>query len=157
MANVKEIFDANPATTLQSTDLFYLGRDPYGAVNDMACEFSTILDAVSSGAWTVVASGTQSLAVNNGYITNNGASLVTYTLPGTAAVGSIIEVAGKSTGLWTIEQNGGQTIFFGEVETTPGTGGSLSAILPYDYVKLLCITANTEFSVIGASGDLTVV
>ncbi len=157
MANVKQVFDANPASTLQDTDLFYLGRDPYGAVNDMACEFSTILDAVQAGSTLIVSTNTQALSPNMKYVTDNGATLVTYTLPGIAAVGSIIEIVGKSSGLFTIAQNGGQTIRFGDMSTTTGAGGSLSATGRYDSVKLFCITANTEFSVIGASGNLTVV
>jgi len=46
--NIKQVFDANPATSLQATDLFYLGRSPYGIGNDMACLFSTLLSSVPS-------------------------------------------------------------------------------------------------------------
>jgi hypothetical protein len=106
--------------------------------------------------WNDVASGTQALAVNQGYVTNNGASLVTYTLPATAAEGSIIEISGKSAGGWTINYATGQIIHIGNLATTVTTG-TLSSSNQWDYVKLLCVTANTTFNVIGGVGNFTIV
>ena len=106
--------------------------------------------------WNDVASGTQALVANQGYITNNGASLVTYTLPATAAEGSIIEISGKSAGGWTITYSTGQIIHMGNATTTVTTG-SLSSSNQWDYVKLLCVTANTTWNVIGGVGNLTIV
>ena len=116
------------------------------------------INATGAGGftWNDVTSGTQTLSVNEGYVTDNGASLVTYTLPTLAAFGSIIEIAGKSAGGWTINYGTGQVIHFGN-ETTTVTTGSLSSSNLYDYVKLLCITANTTWSVIGGIGNLTLV
>lgn len=110
----------------------------------------------ASFSWADVSSGTQATAVNKGYVTDNGASLVTYTLPAVAALGSIIEIAGKSAGGWTITYGTGQSIQLGNQSTTV-TSGSLSSSNQFDYVKLLCITANTTFSVIGGVGNLTLV
>lgn len=106
--------------------------------------------------WNDVSSGTQAIAVNQGYITNNGASLVTYTLPVTAAEGSIIEISGKSSGGWTINYATGQIIHLGNSATTVTTG-TLSSSNQWDYVKLLCVTANSTWNVIGGVGNLTVV
>ncbi len=111
----------------------------------------------ASFAWNNVASNTQALAVNQGYITNNGATLVTYTLPSTAAQGTIIKVAGYSGGGWTIAQNALQEIFFGNQHTTIGTGGSLSSSNQYDQVEILCTVANTDWVVLNAVGNLTYV
>jgi hypothetical protein len=108
-------------------------------------------------AWNNVATGTQALAVNQGYITNNGASLVTYTLPATAAQGTEIAVAGFSAGGWMIAQNASQLIHFGNQVTTTGTGGSLSSTNQYDQVLLLCVVANTTWVVLNAVGNLTYV
>lgn len=155
--NINQIYTANPATSLQSTDLFYLGRSPYGVNSDFGVAFSTMLQAFPSGTWLDVVSGTKALASQTGYITDNGASLVTYTLPVTCTIGTIIEIAGKSAGGWSIAQNAGQEIFYGNQHTSIGVSGSLSSRLQYDYVKLLCITANTGFSVIASIGNLTVV
>lgn len=107
--------------------------------------------------WTDVTSATQTLAVNNGYTSNDGATLVTFTLPAAAAYGTVMAVVGKAAGLWTIAQNAGQTIHFGSTNTTTGTGGSLSSTKQYDVVYLLCTIANTDFTVLQSIGNLTVV
>ena len=118
-------------------------------------EFAT----VSSGGgitWNEITGTTQSASADNGYITNNE-SLVTVTLPSTCAVGKTICVAGKGSGLWKIAQNAGQQIIFGNKNSTSGTSGYIASLYQYDSVELLCITADTVFSVIGAVGDLDVV
>lgn len=155
--NINQVFTANPITSNAGTDLMYFGQSPYGASNDAAMLFSNFILQFPSGTWVDVTSGTQALAPNNGYVTDNGASLVTFTLPVTAAFGTIIEVAGKSAGGWVIHQNAGQQIIFDGESTTVGVGGSLASTLRNDYVKLLCITANTTWSVIGGVGNITVV
>lgn len=106
--------------------------------------------------WNDVTSGTQTLAVNQGYVTDNGASLVTYTLPTTAALGSIIEIAGFSSGLFTVAQNTGQKINFGNQSTTVTTG-SITSTNANDYVRLLCVQANTIFTVTAGVGNFTIV
>jgi hypothetical protein len=119
----------------------------------------SITIAASGGTgitWNEITTTSQSMAVNNGYIANN-AGLVTLTLPSTAAQGSIIEVTGKGAGGWKIAQNSGQTIYFGTSTTTTGTGGSLASSATRDGVRLVCITANNDFNVLSAQGNLTVV
>lgn len=106
--------------------------------------------------WNEVTGTSDAILVNNGYIANNG-SLVTLTLPATAALGSVIEVCGKGVGGWSIAQNSGQTIRFGASSTTTGAAGSLSSTLQYDAVGMVCITANTDFVVLASVGNLTVV
>jgi len=119
---------------------------------------NTTITATGGGlTWTDVTGASQSMAVNNGYTTDDGASLVTLTLPSTAAFGTIMAVVGKAAGLWTIAQNSGQTIHFGITNTTTGATGSLSATKQYDVVYLLCTIANTDFTVIQSIGNLTVV
>lgn len=41
-ANIKQIFDANPTTTFNADDLFYLGRNPYGPTEDFGFSYSTL-------------------------------------------------------------------------------------------------------------------
>lgn len=104
-------------------------------------------------AWTVVTGTTQSMAVNNGYVANN-ASLVTFTLPATAAVGSTLRVTGLQ-GDWLIAQGSGQSINFGDVSTTVGAGGSLGSTESHDAVELVCVVANTTWQVVnGPQGNL---
>lgn len=118
----------------------------------------TITIASTGGglAWVDVTGTTQAMAVNTGYTANN-ASLVTLTLPSTAAYGSILAVVGKGAGGWKIAQNAGQTIHFGFVNTTTGTGGSLASTNQYDVVYLVCSTASTDFVVTNSIGNITVV
>lgn len=111
----------------------------------------------ASFVWNNVASGTQALVANQGYITNNGASLVTYTLPTTAAQGTVISIAGFSTGGWALAQNASQQIFFGNQSTTVGIGGSMASTNRNDQIDLLCVTANLTWVVRNAVGNLTFV
>ncbi len=103
--------------------------------------------------WTeIVAVGPTAMTVSNGYIANNVA-LVTLTLPATAAVGEYVRVSNKGAGFVTIAQNAGQTIHFGTSDSTPGVGGDITATALYDAVELVCITANTDFSVVSSIGN----
>lgn len=106
--------------------------------------------------WTEVTGTTQSMSVNSGYISNNPA-VVTLTLPATAALGTTLSIAGKGAGGWKIAQNAGQQIFFGSSSTTSGATGYLQSTQQYDSIELLCITADTQWTVItGPQGAITV-
>jgi hypothetical protein len=105
---------------------------------------------------TIVTGATANLVVNQGAIANR-ATLVTLTLPTTIKVGDTIEVVGMGAGKWTIAQNANQSIHFQDITTTIGVGGSLSASLQYDCVKLICTVANLEFVVVSSCGNLTYV
>jgi len=113
----------------------------------------------SNGAnpWVDETGSSVTMATNTGYTSDDGATLVTFTLPATANIGDWIEINGKGAGGWSIAQATGQQIHFGNAATTSGTGGSLSSTNQYDCVKLRCITANTTFSVVNVIGNLTVV
>ena len=118
---------------------------------------NTITISTTNGiSWVEVTGIAQAMAVDTGYIANNVA-LVTLTLPAVAVVGDRVRVAGKGAGLWRIAQNAGQVIHFGATDSTVGVGGSVTAILRYDCVELLCITANTDWVVLSSVGNLTVV
>lgn len=119
----------------------------------------SITIAASGGGltWTVVTGTTQAAAVNNGYFANN-AGTVTVTLPATAAVGTVVAVAGmnNATG-WVLAQGGGQQVFFGSATTTSGAGGSLASTKTFDSVYLVCNVANTSWIVTNSVGNITVV
>jgi len=117
----------------------------------------TIADSGGGGfTWHEITGTSSGMAVNNGYIANN-AGLVTLTLPASAALGSVIEVAGKGSGGWSIAQNSGQTIHFGAQNSTTGAGGSIASTLQYDTIRIVCTTADTDFVVLSSVGNLTVV
>lgn len=117
---------------------------------------SITIASTGTVAWTDVTGTSQTMAVNAGYIADN-ASLVTLTLPTTAAQGTVIEVAGNGAGGWTIAQNANQNIKIGSSTTTTGVGGSLASTNQYDGVTLLCTVANTTWVVRSMIGNLTVV
>lgn len=105
--------------------------------------------------WNEVTGTSQSAAVDNGYIANN-AGLVTVTLPSTAALGSVVRVAGKGAGGWRVAQNSGQSIRFGNTVTTTGAGGRLDSNNDFDAVEILCTTANSGWTVISSVGNIEV-
>lgn len=116
----------------------------------------TIASTGGGYTWTVVTGTTQTIAINNGYICGN-AALITYTLPSTAAVGSMFIVQGRDAGGWRIAQNAGQQIIVGSTLSTAGVSGSVSSTNRYDSITLVCVTANTTFAVQAGVGVYSVV
>lgn len=104
----------------------------------------TIAATSSDPSWSVI-TASQSAVANGGYITNSG-SLVTITLPATAAVGSTISIAGMGAGGWLVAQNALQSIRVGSAVSTVGTGGSIASANQYDSMELVCIVANTTWT-----------
>jgi len=117
---------------------------------------SITIAATGGASWTDVTGTSQAMAADAAYVANN-AGLVTFTLPATAAFGTEISIAGYGAGGWSIAQNAGQLIHFGNVSSTAGVGGSLSSTNRYDQIELLCTVANTEWVVRNSVGNLTVV
>lgn len=115
----------------------------------------TISSSSGATSWTVVTGTSQAMVVDSGYISNN-AGLVTLTLPPTAAVGSIIQVQGLGAGGWQIAQNALQVINIGSAVTTIGITGFLASTNQYDSLTLLCVVANTTWTVLGGpQGNIT--
>lgn len=118
------------------------------------------ITVASSGAdpWVDQTTATVTMAVNTGYTSDAGASLITFTLPATSAIGDWIEINGKAAGGWKIAQAAGQQIKVSPSATTSGVGGSLASANQLDCVTLRCITANTIWTVVSQqSAGLTVV
>lgn len=113
--------------------------------------------AASGFVWANTTGATQAMAVSTGYVSNDGVTLVTFTLPSTAAVGAEVAVVGSGAGLWTIAQNAGQTIHFNAVDSTTGVTGSVSSTSRYDSITLICNVANSDWVVYQATGNLSVV
>lgn len=104
-----------------------------------------------------VTGATQALTSNAGFIANNASARAVMTLPVTAMVGSVIDVVGVAAGGWQIAQNATQQIHFGNKVSTSGTGGTLSSTNAKDSVYLLCVTADTTWTVLRAVGNLEIV
>jgi hypothetical protein len=126
-------------------------------VTDNPGNGSTDVSVSSSGGATwVEAPASTGMAINTYYNANSG-SLVTLTLPSTAAFGTSFAVSAFGAGGFTIAQNAGQTIHFGDLSTTSGTGGSISSARQYDTLFFFCSAANTDFTVTSSIGNLTIV
>ena len=223
--NIDQVFISNPASSMQATDLYYLGRSPYGSTNDMAILWSNVMTSITtvgiitSGTWngsiisptyggtgvnngsftvtlganlstansfttvgnfpvtqtytgstnvTFPQSGTLAttsqipsliwndvttspvtLVPGQGYVCDHGFTLIIFNLPTVAAQGTTIEIQGYSSGGWRVVCNAGQDIFLGELDTSV----SMSSTYQNDYVKLLCVVANTTWSVVGVIGN----
>jgi hypothetical protein len=116
----------------------------------------TIAATESGPSFVNVTGTTQTLAANTVYMANN-ASVVTFTLPATAAIGDYYKIVGYGAGGWTVAQNASQQINVGNEATTSGTGGSVSSSNQYDAVEIYCGTANDGFVGHVVQGQLTVV
>ena len=117
----------------------------------------TISGTGSGIGWTEVTSTTKAMVSDNGYIANNSSEVV-FTLPTTAAVGTVINVVGKGSGGWKIEQNAGQNINIGDTASTAGTGGNVSSTNQHDSLQLLCVTANTVWTAsVAPQGNINIV
>lgn len=119
---------------------------------------STVTITASGGGggitWVDQTSGSVNLAASHGYVIDNGASLVTLTLPSTAALGDTYQITGFSSGGWSIAEQSGQSIHFGNVTTTTTTG-TLASTNQYDQVTITCVVANTTFVVTTSLGNLS--
>lgn len=108
--------------------------------------------------WSVETGATVAMDDNNGYIADAASGSVTFTLPVSSAVGDIVEVAGLSGGSgWIIDQLAGQSIQYGVVSTTTGTGGSLSSSQNSDCVRLVCSVPSADWVVLSSIGNLSYV
>lgn len=109
------------------------------------------ITVVPNMPWSTL-TGDTTMVVNRGYVTNS-ASLITLTLPATAAVGDIVRVAGLGSGGWKIAQNAGQTIYWATGSTATGTSGYLQSVNSRAVATLACRTANDDWEVASSVGD----
>lgn len=115
----------------------------------------TISGTGSGIGWTEVTGTTQLIVADNGYVANN-AGLVTFTMPATAAFGTVISIMGKGAGGWLIQGVAAQIIHVGSVATS--AAGSVASTNRYDSIDLVCITANSEWACLsGPQGTLTII
>ena len=140
------------------------GRTPAGTLNIALVDSNNQLGStatlsqsyITNGmVWNNVTGTTQAAAVNNEYTANNG-SLVTITLPATAAVNDRVRVVGSGAGGWKVAQNSGQTIHHGSLNSTTGATGYIASSAQYDCVELVCNVANTDWVVAQSNGTITV-
>ena len=115
---------------------------------------STITITSTGGGlpWTeILVVGPTQMAVNNGYVTNNGAA-VQLLLPLLSAFGTNIRIIGKGAGGWQINQNAGQNIVLDSSSTSVGVLGTLQSAAFRDSVDLICTVANTTWTIADGIG-----
>ena len=105
--------------------------------------------------WISVTAATQTLAPGDAYVADR-ASLITFSLPVTAAFGDAYIIAGHGAGGWTIAQNASQSIICGTSTTTVGVAGSVVSTNIADSIELVCISANTTWKALMWQGNPTV-
>jgi hypothetical protein len=120
---------------------------------------NTTITATGGGiAWVDVTGPTQAMSVNTGYTADDGGTLITFTLPTSAALGDTVIVQGKGSGLFTITYGTGQQIIFGTATST-ATSGNVSSNKASDQIQLRCSTASLTapiFTVQNSQGTFSV-
>lgn len=148
-------FTANAGTATPAAN----NLNVFGAGSTTTSAAGSTITITSTGgglAWVeVTVVGPTGMAVNTGYVANNGAA-VGLLLPLTAAFGSILRIVGKGAGGWVISQNAGQTILLGASATTVGVTGTAASSEASACLELLCITANTTWRVIDSAGNIII-
>lgn len=106
--------------------------------------------------WTDVTGASQTIAVNEGYLSDN-AGTVAFTLPATAAQFSIFRIVGVQ-GAWTLAQAANQQIKIGNTATTVGVTGSLASTDAGDCIECVAVVggASTIWRVMSVVGNITV-
>ena len=104
--------------------------------------YSVVYEANESEAnvfpWVDQTSTPVTAAINTGYVTDNGATQVVYTLPSVPALGSVVRVSGLSAGGWQILPGAGDTIQIGAVNAAT----SVTSANQFDTIELLYVASN---------------
>ncbi len=118
-------------------------------------EISPIAGAVSS--WSSTTSTNQNLIAGLGLIQGNAAQSF-FTLPLTALFGSVIEVTSLAVGGagWRILQNAGQSMHIDNSTTTVGVTGFLQGSNSFQSIRLVCVAADTTWTVLSHVGTITI-
>lgn len=125
----------------------------YSGGNWTLMPYGTITPPIGSN-WVNVTGTSQAMVAGTSYVAANASTIVSFTLPVTAAFGAVFQVQGFGAAGWIINQNAGQQIL-GSSMTTVGTAGSLRFVNPSAPftndqnagATLLCVVPNTTFVV----------
>lgn len=137
--------DPAPATITPGTNI---------SVSNGAGTITIAATGLAGIGWVNVTSGTQAMVADTGYVADKS-TLVTFTLPVTAAFGTVQYVVGLGSGGWQIDTNAGQNIQIGSGNAT----SSVASTNQYDTIHLVCVTADTTWCVVSApqTAGLTIV
>jgi len=138
--NINQIFIANPATSMQSTDLLYLGRSPYTSGDDFAITFANFTASLGGSFVSLAPSAQQNITGNytlQAYKFSATNSIVTPFLSSTGGGGAAVLTLTEGTGTpinnfqMTNAQNGqypilastGGSANIGQINLAKGVGG----------------------------------
>ena len=113
------------------------------------------IDSSGGFTWVEVTGTSVGLLANTGYILNN-VGLVTATLPALCEIGDTFQIVGKGAGGWRVAQNAGDTIHFGNQDTTTGVVGMLDSTNQYDCIEFVCTVVDLDWTVVDSVGNITV-
>lgn len=98
--------------------------------------------------WVDVTTTPYAMLVDTGYAAD-GAGLITLDFPAIAPFGSVIEIAGKGAGGWRAILSAGQTLEYGSVMAVNYIESNINT----DYIRVVCTTANTVWTVTSSIGN----
>lgn len=110
-------------------------------------------------SWVQITQSSQPahLVVNTGYFCNaGGTNTLVLPLPTTAAIGNIIEITLDGATSFQVTQAASQQIRYGNLQTTAGTGGSLTTTAAGNTIRMVAQSA-TKWNVLSSLGSITVI
>lgn len=108
----------------------------------------------NSGTFWQTITTNQNLQDGYGYIIVSPASVLNLILPATSAVGDTVEILLRGGSGFIINQLSNQQVFYLGNTTTLGISGTIASTSQGNYVKLVCIAANTQWAVVSAAGSI---
>ena len=129
-------------------------NNPAWAQVSLTTGVTNVLPASNGGDFQYIPVTSSPQAISNGsaYIANMG-TLVTFTLPVTAAIGTRFRIVGLGAGGWLLTENTGQTIHYRASSSTT-TSGSVDATGLYNSLTFVCVTANSDWVITQAIGSV---
>jgi hypothetical protein len=104
----------------------------------------------------VITGSSQTIAKNGKYIATSIDPTIFFLPVSGMDAGSTFRIAGFGVNGWKIKQNESQSIYFSTQHTTVGVDGEISSTSPKDSVEVVCVVANTTFSIVSSQGNLII-
>ena len=121
----------------------------------------TITNTGTGTAWNFISASLApaKMIPDNGYvcISTGVPAAIVLPLPAVSAQGSELEIYLDGATSWQITQGAGQSILYGNTNTTGGVGGSITSTSQGDSIRLLCTVANLRFIVLAGVGNPIIV
>lgn len=104
--------------------------------------------------WSTITAATKQMVNGEAYVADR-TTLITFTLPATAAVGEKIAISWKGIGWRKIAQNASQYIAYSSRKSTTWTGWFLQSLEYQDSVTLECVEANVKRQIVSVNWSPT--